>query len=306
LEKNLALKDYGKVAVLLGGESNEREISLQSGQAVLTSLLQSKVNAFGLDPKFELLSKLAECSRVFICLHGKDGEDGKIQSYLDDIKIPYTGSGFHASKLGMDKLLSKNIWKKLKINTPNFVRLEEGMTYDEVCKNLGSSFFIKAANSGSSIGISKVTKPQQYQAAFESACKVDNTVIAEMMIFGEEFTLPILDSSPLSIVEIRPKTDFYDYEAKYHRDDTEFICPAKLDKVLVDKINQLGMKAFNALGCSGWGRVDFMINNQNEVFIIEVNTIPGMTSHSLVPMSAKQSGLSFDSLVLKVLDTAYA
>ena len=301
----MTLKDYGKVAVLMGGESNEREISLQSGKAVLASLLESKVNAFGLDPKFDSLDKLAECNRVFICLHGKDGEDGKIQSYLDSINIPYTGSGAQASKLGMDKLLSKNIWKRSKISTPNFFQLKEGTTYEEVCTYLGPSFFIKAANSGSSIGISKVTKSEQYQAAFQSAYKVDCTVIAETLILGKEFTIPILDNSPLTIVEIRPKNDFYDYEAKYLRDDTEFICPAMFDKVLVDKINQLGLKAFNALGCSGWGRVDFMINYQNEIFIIEVNTIPGMTSHSLVPMSAKQSGLSFDSLVLMILDTTH-
>ncbi len=306
LEKKLALNDYGKVAVLLGGESNERAISLQSGEAVLASLHQSKIETFALDPKFDSLDILDKCSRAFICLHGKDGEDGKVQAYLDSIKIPYTGSNAQASKLGMDKLLSKDIWRKSKISTPNFMQLNARSIYDKVQSRLGTSFFIKAANSGSSLGVSKVTRSEQYHAAFECAYEVDNTVIAETTICGREFTLPILNNEPLAIVEIRPKTDFYDYEAKYNRDDTEFICPAMLNEKLVSDINALGIRAFNALGCSGWGRVDFMINHQNEIFVIEVNTIPGMTSHSLVPLSAKHCGLTFDSLVLKILDTAHA
>ena len=296
---------YGKVAVLLGGESNEREISIQSGNAVFNALQSLNIDTFLVDPKLNSLDLIKESDRAFICLHGKDGEDGKIQSYLDEIKIPYTGSDAKSSKLGMDKFLSKSLWHSRGVNTPAFIKINKETSFKFIVEQLGIPFFIKPANSGSSLGISKISEKSQFHNSFEVAYEVDSTVIAETMINGREFTLPILNNEPLSVVEICPKTDFYDYEAKYHRNDTQFICPTDLSEVILKSIKKLSLESFKILGCTGWGRVDLIIDNNNDIFFIEANTIPGMTNHSLVPLSAHNSGIIFEELVLKILDTSY-
>ena len=296
---------YGKVAVLLGGESNEREISIQSGNAVFNALQSLNIDTFLVDPKLNSLDLIKESDRAFICLHGKDGEDGKIQSYLDEIKIPYTGSDAKSSKLGMDKFLSKSLWHSRGVNTPAFIKINKETSFKFIVEQLGIPFFIKPANSGSSLGISKISEKSQFHNSFEVAYEEDSTVIAETMIHGREFTLPILNNEPLSVVEICPKTDFYDYEAKYHRNDTQFICPTDLSEVILKSIKKLSLESFKILGCTGWGRVDLIIDNNNNIFFIEANTIPGMTSHSLVPLSALNSGIIFEELVLKILDTSY-
>ena len=296
---------YGKVAVLLGGESNEREISIQSGNAVFNALQSLNIDTFLVDPKLNSLDLIKESDRAFICLHGKDGEDGKIQSYLDEIKIPYTGSDAKSSKLGMDKFLSKSLWHSRGVNTPAFIKINKETSFKFIVEQLGIPFFIKPANSGSSLGISKISEKSQFHNSFEVAYEEDSTVIAETMINGREFTLPILNNEPLSVVEICPKTDFYDYEAKYHRNDTQFICPTDLSEVILKSIKKLSLESFKILGCTGWGRVDLIIDNNNNIFFIEANTIPGMTNQSLVPLSAHNSGIIFEELVLKILDTSY-
>ena len=279
-------RDFGKVAVLMGGSSNEREISLESGRAVLEALLRKKIAAVAIDPKKDNLNQLKFFNRAFICLHGKDGEDGEIQKFLEDINLPYTGSDILSSSLGMDKFKSKTIWKSKKISTPNFMQVNNADDFDKASSCCGLPFFIKPANSGSSIGIAIINNDNDFIFAFEEAYKIDN--------------------KPFPIIEIKPKTQFYDYEAKYLRDDTEFICPADITPTLVDNINTLCINAFNVIGCSGWGRVDLIIDKNKSIYIIEVNTVPGMTNHSLVPMSASYAGVEFDDLVVMILETSNA
>jgi D-alanine-D-alanine ligase len=300
--------NFGKVAVLLGGISNEREISLLSGNAVLAALIRMDIDAHPIDPMFYKLSNLKKnfFNRVFICLHGKDGEDGKVQGILDEMNIPYTGSGKFSSAKGMDKLISKSIWRDNNLCTPEFLRVEDIKDYEKIVNTLNLPFFIKPASSGSSIGINKVNSEKEFIKAFEEAIIIDSNVIAEKMIFGREYTLPIIGQTILPIIEIQTKTDFYDYEAKYKRDDTKFICPTDLPSNIINYANEISLRAFNLLGCDGWGRVDFILDDNNNFFIIEVNTIPGMTSHSLVPLSAKNDGISFDELALKILETSCA
>ena len=297
---------YGRVAVLLGGQSNERKISIMSGKAVYSALQECNIDCFLIDPKLDSLDLIRACDRAFICLHGKDGEDGKIQAYLDKINIPYTGSDANSSKLGMDKFLSKSLWHSKGVNTPIFMKINSKSYFKDVVKKLGLPFFIKPSNSGSSLGISKICKENQFYKAFQEAFKIDSEVIAEAMVDGREFTLPILNNMTLSVVEICTKTDFYDYEAKYNRVDTDFICPTDLSQSVIEKIKKLSLDSFKILGCSGWGRIDMMIDKNGKIFFIEANTIPGMTSHSLVPLSAKNAGISFKDLVLKILDTSNA
>ena len=299
---------FGKVAVLLGGTSNEREISLQSGKAVLAALKSLDINAHSIDPKFYDLNNLKSKNfdRAFVCLHGKDGEDGKVQGIMDKINIPYTGSGKAASAKGMDKLISKSIWRDNNLCTPEFLRVKDIKDYEKIVSTLDTPFFIKPANSGSSIGINKVNSEKDFISAFEEAIIFDSNVIAEKMIVGREFTLPIVAEKLLPIIEIQTKTDFYDYAAKYTRDDTVFICPTNLSSNIIEKVSSISLRAFNLLGCKGWGRVDFIIDNKNNFFIIEINTIPGMTSHSLVPLAAKNVGISFEQLTLKILETSFA
>jgi D-alanine-D-alanine ligase len=296
--------EFGKVAVLMGGTSNEREVSLQSGHAVLDALKNKGIDAHPLDPKIDSLEELRNFDRAFICLHGIEGEDGKMQGILDEMMIPYTGSGREASAIGMDKFISKSIWEVHNVLTPKFIKINHESNYEKITQLLDLPFFVKPANSGSSIGINKVRSKEDFLKAFEEANDIDRTVIAEKMISGKEYTLPIINQKTLPIIEIRTKTDFYDYAAKYLRDDTEFICPTDLSLEIIKKVNLIGLRAFDLIGCKGWGRVDFIIDKNEEIFVIEINTIPGMTSHSLVPLSAKNSGISFEDLVITILETS--
>jgi len=306
LEKNLEVSNFGKVAVLMGGTSNERDISLESGKAVLAALLRKGVAAEAIDPQISNLEQLKNFNRAFICLHGKDGEDGKIQNFLEGINIPYSGSGILSSSIGMDKFKSKTIWKSKNITTPDFLQVNNVSDFEKASNLCGIPFFIKPANSGSSIGIAIINNEKDFIFAFKEAYKIDKIVIVESFVYGKEYTLPIIHNKPFPIVEIKSKTEFYDYEAKYLRNDTEFICPADISLPLVNDINKLCIDAFNAIGCDGWGRVDFIIDKNKKIHIIEINTVPGMTSHSLVPMSAKYSGVEFDDLVIMILETSNA
>jgi len=300
----LEARDFGKVAVLMGGTSNERDISLKSGEAVLKALLRKNIVAKAIDPKKDNLDQLQNFNRAFICLHGKDGEDGEIQTYLENINLPYTGSNILSSSLGMDKFKSKTIWKSKKISTPNFMQVNHIGDFEKASNYCRLPFFIKPANSGSSIGIAIIKNQNDFILAFEKAFKIDKIVIVESIVVGNEYTLPIIGNKLFPIIEIKPKTEFYDYEAKYLRDDTEFICPADIAPPLVENINTLCMNAFNEIGCSGWGRVDFIIDKNKNIYIIEINTVPGMTRHSLVPMSTRYAGIEFDDLVMMILETS--
>lgn len=300
--------NFGKVAVLLGGISNEREISLESGKAVLAALIRMGIDAHPIDPIYYDLNdlKVKNFNRAFICLHGRDGEDGKIQGILDEMNIPYTGSGKSASAKGMDKLISKSIWKDNNLSTPEFLRVEGLKDYEKIVNRLNLPFFIKPANSGSSIGINKVNTKKDFIRAFQEAIIIDSNVIAEQMIVGREYTLAIVGQELLPIIEIQTKTEFYDYAAKYSRDDTNFICPTDLTQHYIKEANIICLRAFNLIGCRGWGRVDFIIDNNCNFFIIEINSIPGMTSHSLVPLAAENRGIGFEGLTLKILETSCA
>ena len=302
----MEVSNFGKVAVLMGGTSNERDISLESGKAVLAALLRKGVAAEAIDPQISNLEQLKNFNRAFICLHGKDGEDGKIQNFLEGINIPYSGSGILSSSIGMDKFKSKTIWKSKNITTPDFLQVNNVNDFEKASNLCGIPFFIKPANSGSSIGIAIINNEKDFIFAFKEAYKIDKIVIVESFVYGKEYTLPIIHNKPFPIVEIKSKTEFYDYEAKYLRNDTEFICPADISLPFVKDINKLCIDAFNAIGCDGWGRVDFIIDKNKKIYIIEINTVPGMTSHSLVPMSAKYSGVEFDDLVIMILETSNA
>ena len=302
------MNKFGKVAVLFGGKSGEREVSLKSGSAVLAALLRQGVDAKAFDPAHQELSELTQYDRAMINLHGCYGEDGTIQGALELMGIPYTGSGVMASSLGMDKWRTKLLWKVLNIATPDFEMVEANSDFAAIEKKLGLPLFVKPANEGSSIGISKVKKSGELQAAYLLATKADPLVIAEKFVGGGEYTVGIIadgkgDFTALPIVKIVPKNEFYDYEAKYLRNDTEYLCPCGLSIEKEMQIQEEALLAFKAVGCSGWGRVDFLMDEAGAHYFLEVNTSPGMTDHSLVPMAAKAAGISFDELVIKILET---
>jgi D-alanine-D-alanine ligase len=299
-------KKFGKVAVLFGGKSGEREVSLKSGNAVLAALLRQGVNAYAFDPSSQELSKLANYDRVFIALHGRYGEDGTIQGALELMDIPYTGSGVMASSVGMDKWRTKLIWRATGVATPDFELVTAISDFQAIEQKLGLPLFVKPANEGSSIGITKVKQAGDLEAAYQKAAKADPLVIAERFVGGGEYTVGILEDHelglmPLPIVRIVPKNEFYDYEAKYLRDDTEYLCPCGLSNEKEAQIQSEALQAFRAVGCRGWGRVDFLMNDTGNHYFLELNTSPGMTDHSLVPMAAKAAGISFDELVIKIL-----
>jgi D-alanine-D-alanine ligase len=297
---------FGKVAVLFGGKSGEREVSLKSGNAVLAALLRQGVNAYAFDPATQELSELANYDRAFIALHGRYGEDGTIQGALELMEIPYTGSGVMASSVGMDKWRTKLIWRATGVVTPDFELVTTLSDFLAIEKRLGLPLFVKPANEGSSIGITKVKQAGGLEAAYQVAAKADPLVIAERFVGGGEYTVGILEDHesglmPLPIIRIVPKNEFYDYESKYLRDDTEYLCPCGLSNEKEAQIQSEALQAFRAVGCRGWGRVDFLMNETGNHYFLELNTSPGMTDHSLVPMAAKAAGISFDELVLKIL-----
>ena len=292
---------FGKVAVLLGGRSGEREVSLKSGHAVLAALLRSGVDAHAFDPAERPLHELEGFDRVFIALHGRFGEDGTIQGALELMGIPYTGSGVMASSVGMDKWRTKLLWRAAGVVTPDFVMVDANSDFAAIEQQLGLPLFVKPANEGSSIGISKVKHAGELEPAYALAAKSDPLVIAEQFIGGGEYTVGILGDQALPIVRIVPANEFYDYEAKYLRDDTQYLCPCGLSPEKEAQIQAEALQAFRTIGGRGWGRVDFLMDEAGQHYFLEVNTSPGMTDHSLVPMGAKAAGISFDALVLKIL-----
>lgn len=301
MHKQLDVKQFGKVAVLLGGKSGEREVSLKSGNAVLAALQRQGVDAHAFDPAERSLSELSGFDRVFISLHGRFGEDGTMQGLLDLMGIPYTGSGVMASAVGMDKWRTKLLWRASGVVTPDFEMLDAKTDFTHVANQLGLPLFVKPANEGSSIGITKVKTADALPDAYALAAKADPLVIAEKFVGGGEYTVGILDGEALPIIRIVPKNEYYDFEAKYLRNDTEYHCPSGLDAAKEAQIQQEALIAFKVLGCKGWGRVDFLMDEAGKHYFLEVNTSPGMTDHSLVPMAAKVAGMNFDALVLRIL-----
>lgn len=297
-------KNFGKVAVLLGGRSAEREVSLKSGAAVLAALQRSGVNAQAFDPAQRPLHELQGFDRVFIALHGRYGEDGTIQGALELMGIPYTGSGVMASSVGMDKWRTKLLWRAAGIVTPNFELVDADSDMAGIEARLGLPLFVKPANEGSSIGISKVKRQGGLKAAYEEAAKADPLVLAEKFIGGGEYTVGILGDMALPVIRIVPANEFYDYEAKYLRNDTQYLCPCGLPQAQEDQIRAEALQAFRIVGGCGWGRVDFLMDEAGRHYFLEVNTSPGMTDHSLVPMAAKAAGIDFDTLVLEILEMA--
>ena len=302
-------KKFGKVAVLMGGRSGEREVSLKSGAAVLRALQIQGVDAHSFDPLEQPLHDLENFDRVFINLHGRFGEDGCIQGALEMLEIPYTGSGVMASAIGMDKWRTKLLWRALNIVTPDFELVTANSNFAEIEAKLGLPMFVKPANEGSSIGISKVKQAGGLKAAYELAAKADPLVIAEAFVGGGEYTVGIIGDAAagyiaLPIIRIVPKNEFYDFEAKYLRNDTEYLCPCGLSAEKEAEIQQQALQAFIAVGCKGWGRVDFLMDEAGQHYFLEINTSPGMTDHSLVPMAAKAAGISFEQLVIRILELA--
>ena len=298
-------KHFGKVAVLLGGRSAEREISLLSGNAVLAALKRQGVDAHAFDPAERPLDDLKRqgFARAHIALHGRYGEDGTVQGALELLGIPYTGSGVMASAIAMDKWRTKLIWQAAGIPTPRYAMLDADSRSATVVQQLGLPLIVKPANEGSTIGLTKVTAAEQLAEAYRLAAKSDPLVLAEAFIEGTELTAAILGDEPLPLVRIQ-SPGLYDYEAKYFSDETQYFCPSGLPEGQEKSIQELALQAYRIIGCQGWGRVDVMLSKDGKPSLLEVNTSPGMTGHSLVPMAAKQAGLSFDELCLKILETS--
>lgn len=297
------MAQFGKVAVLFGGTSGEREVSLKSGQAVLDALLSKGVDAEAFDPAIRAINELAIYDRAFIVLHGRGGEDGQIQGVLEWMNIPYTGSGVLASALGMDKARTKQIWKGVGLPTAPYRLLDEKTDYQAVIAELGLPLIIKPVHEGSSIGMSKVETPEQLEPAYCEASGHDAVVMAEAWITGREFTVVMLNGEALPVIRLEPPKDvaFYDYQAKYLRNDTHYGIPSGLTDLEEKELQLLALRAFDAVGATGWGRIDAMQDTQGRFWLLEVNTVPGMTDHSLVPMAAKAVGYSFADLCVSIL-----
>lgn len=295
--------EFGKVAVLMGGTSAEREVSLNSGKSVLEALLRKGVDAHGVDAGKNVIEQISSggYDRVFNILHGRGGEDGVIQAVLDSMGLPYTGSGVLGSALSMDKLRTKLVWNSVGIPTPPFKVLTENSDFIQAAEELGLPVIVKPVHEGSSIGMSKVVAATELEKAYELAAGFDNEIVAEKWVTGHEYTATILGEEVLPLIRLETPRDFYDYEAKYQADDTRYHCPCGLDEHVESKFKNMALEAFRVVGASGWGRVDFMCDENNQPWFIEVNTVPGMTDHSLVPKSAEQAGIGFDDLVWRIL-----
>jgi len=298
---------YGKVAVLFGGGSAEREISLMSGRAVLAALQGAGVDAHAFDPAERDLHVLKEegFERVFIVLHGRGGEDGTVQGALELMGIPYTGSGVMASALAMDKWRTKMVWLAAGLPTPRYAILEADSDWEAVAAELGLPIFVKPVHEGSSMGATKVTEAGQLKAAWELAARFDSLVIAEEFIAGQELTGPFLGERALPLVRIVAPDGNYDYQNKYFTDETRYDCPCGLPADLEAELQALVQRSARMLGCRGWGRADLILTADGRPYLLEMNTAPGMTGHSLVPMSARVAGLSFEALCLAILDGAH-
>ena len=294
---------YGKVAVLMGGVSAEREVSLKSGKAILDALVSRDINAQGVDANPDNIGSLKAqgFDRAFVALHGRWGEDGVVQGALEAIGMPYTGSGVLGCALAMDKVRSKQVWQSLGLPTAKYRVLKSEADLDGLIEELGLPLFLKPAREGSSVGVGKVVEADDLLEAYQVTAKIGDDVLAEQFIDGAELTCGLLNGQPLPIVRMSTGNEFYDYEAKYLSDDTQYFCPAGLSAELENDIRVLAKRAFDALGCSEWGRVDVMLTSDQKPLLLEVNTVPGMTTHSLVPMAAKANGLEFSELVIEIL-----
>ena len=298
------MSEFGKVAVLFGGTSAEREVSLNSGSRVLAALQGQGIDAHPFDPAEQPLDALKGYDRAFVALHGRHGEDGTIQGALELMHIPYTGSGVMASALGMDKFRTKLLWQAAGLAVPDYALLTADSDFAAIEQKLGLPIFVKPAHEGSSIGISKVKTPGGLEQAYLEAAKYDSLVIAEKGVMGGEYTVGIIGDEAMPIIKIEPATEFYDYEAKYTRDDTRYLCPCGLPAATEMEIRRGALEAFRILGGRGWGRVDFLMDEAGNHYFLEVNTAPGMTDHSLVPMAARVAGLEYPALVRRVLEMA--
>ena len=297
---------FGKVAVLMGGKSGEREISLKSGQAVHQALTENNIDAHMIDADVDIFETLRaqHFDRAFIALHGCGGEDGTLQGGLEVIGMPYTGSGVMACSICMDKLMTKRVWKAEGIKSPEYVEINDGITFDEVSSILNTPFVIKPSLEGSSLGIHKVENAEQFRNAVADAEQFNGVLMAEKWIDGKEYTVAILHDEALPVIRLETPRTFYDYEAKYESDSTQYIIPCGLEDAAEAELKQQALRAFNATGAYGWGRVDVMMDNNGMGWFLEVNTVPGMTDHSLVPMAAKSIGIDFKQLVVEILSTS--
>ena len=299
----------GRVAVIMGGDSAERVVSLNSGKEVLKGLLAAGVDAFELDYKGDATSFIStiitgeKFDRAFLALHGRGGEDGTIQGLLDTLDIPYTGSGVMGSALAMDKTRSKYLWQGMNLPTPQFAYVEElkPEVVTQLVSLIGFPLAVKPSREGSSIGVFKVNNQTQLEAAIGSALKMDEQVLLEHWVEGSEYTVAILDGKPLPIIGLKTDHVFYDYQAKYESNNTQYLLPSGLSEEEEQSVGNLAERAFSALGCTGWGRVDVMRDSKGRFWLLEVNTIPGMTDHSLVPMAAQKAGINFEELVVSIL-----
>lgn len=295
--------DLGRVAVLLGGDSAEREISLLSGQAVLAALQSQGVDVIAIDVGPDIAERLQDekIDRVFNILHGRGGEDGKLQGLLEMMRVPYTGSGVLASALAMDKVKTKQLWAASGLPTPKFSILHDGSDWQYLIEEMGE-IVVKPAHEGSSIGMSMVSDAAALQHAYQKASAYDTAVIAEQRIRGAEYTVPVIHGEAFPAIELSTSHEFYDYDAKYVANDTRYQCPAPLPAEKSVELATLCLQAFSILGAEGWGRVDVMQDQQGKFWLLELNTVPGMTDHSLVPLSASSKGMDFPTLVLHILE----
>ena len=300
-------QEFGRVAVIYGGTSTEREVSLKTGTAVLAALQRRGVDAYGFDPRDQLLPELLSMgtARVWIALHGPGGEDGTLQGALECLGLAYTGSGVMGSAIGMDKLRTKRLAQAAGIPTSDYVELTGEQDLDAALARLKLPLIVKPATQGSSVGMTKVERAEELLPAYRVAAAVDHSVLAEAWISGAEYTVSILAGRALPSIRIQPAKAFYDYEAKYLRDDTQYFCPSGLSKPAEEHLAALGLAAFAAVGAEGWGRADFMMDAARRPQLLEVNTVPGMTDHSLVPMAAKAAGINFDELVWRILESSF-
>lgn len=305
------MKELGKVGVLFGGRSAEREVSIMSGTGVLNALKSRGVDAHAFDPAERSLAELAaeKFDRVFIALHGRYGEDGSLQGALEQLGIPYTGSGVMASSLAMDKIFTKKIWLYHGLTTPKYAVLTADSDLNQVASDLGLPLIVKPPHEGSTIGITKVSAAEALPAAYQLAAKFDEEVLAEEFIQGRELTVAVLGRGAgayaLPLIEIVAPDGNYDYQNKYFTDDTKYLCPAPIDAELTQQIKTMCEAAYRTVNCEGWARIDVLLRaSDNKPFLIEVNTSPGMTSHSLVPMAAKAAGMSYEDVCVEILKTA--